>query len=232
MVIYQVFLVLSIAVTLALVVVKFVFAFLSYNKYKNNKEIQMLFGAFLLFIFLAIGRILMMIFDYILTQFDPNLLQTYSIFWKIANLFTWFGFLSFIYISEKAIFAGKTRYLITIFYIVFIIISLIPIDFLLVQALAGIPTGSALLFIPISYLYLAKKSAGYPRKKSIIIFTGFVIYLLIGYFLLAEGVTIFFVNITHFNTLIIKYIIHITSAAIKIGGIYLLYYGFIKQDNQ
>ena len=232
MVIFQTFQILSISLTSVLVGVKFIFAYLLFNKYRNNKEIQMLLGACLLFLFLGIGRIFMMVFDYLLTGFNPNLLQTYIIFYKIGNSFTWIGLFCFTFASEKAIFSGKTRYLISITYAVFIVISSVPIDFVLSQTLAAIPTAFALVFIPISYIYLAKNSVGEPRTKSLIILAGFIVYFIFGYVILVEGFSTFFASITQVDVILVKYIIHTLSASIKIVGIFLLYLGYVKEPKE
>ncbi len=223
--------ILAFSTAVALVVVKFLFAYLLIRKYNSNKEFQMLLGAFLLFLFLGIGRIIMMVFDYGLTHFDPNLLQPYTLFWKIGSLVTWGGFFCFILVSEKSIFMGKTRYIISILYLALIIISLIPTDFLLSQTVAGIPTGIAIFFIPVSYIYLIFKTSAEPRKKAVITLIGFFVYFC-SYFLLAEGVTIYFSNLYLINSLSIKYLLHVISASTKMVGIYLLYLGFVKEKEE
>lgn len=166
----------------------------------------------------------MLYFDFFLTEFNPLVYQNYILYWKLTNLITWVGYLTIIIVLERFILKGKSYYLISIFYLISIIISLVVSDFELVQIVAAIPTALGVLFIPFSYLYLAKYS--HIRKKALIIFFGYMVFFF-GYLLLAQFIVNLFISISDMEQLTLVYLIYITSMIFRIGGIALLSYGYL-----
>ena len=128
----------------------------------------------MLFLFNGISRIIMVIFDYVLTRFNSDLYSNYLIIYKIGFLIGNIGYLCLIFISERVILNLKSKYLITIILSIFIIIALIPEDINLVQFITVIPTAFAMIYIPLSYLSLARYDK--IRKKALSIFAGYFIF--------------------------------------------------------
>ena len=214
----------ALGLTFALITIKFVFAYLLFKKYRENKENKLVLGASLLFVAFGFSRLLMCMFDYFLTEFDPTTFQEFSVYWKASNAILWAGFFIMIFIFETAAFKKKTHYIISIIFLVMTIISLAIPDFFLSQTMAAVPAGVALAFIPLSYIYLAKHAE--IRKKALAIFAGFMIFVM-GYFLLAEGLISAIIEASPESPLNVRYSVHIISICMRFGGIMLLYYGYI-----
>ncbi|MBD3227057.1 MAG: hypothetical protein GF329_02630 [Candidatus Lokiarchaeota archaeon] len=218
----------AIGLIFTLISSKFIISFKFYNDYKNQEleyKNEMLLGTSLGFIFLAFGRIVYVIFDFFLTEFDSFLYQQFSTVWKIASIIQYIGIVILVFYSEKVIFSGKTKYLITIISIISIMISMFQLNFLMVQLWSGISTLFATLFIPLSYLYLVLKSSGKIRKKAFAIFLGFILYL-IGFLLLGEVFVTIIANFILENEIIVRYLMHIISVIIRYFGIWLFIYGY------
>jgi hypothetical protein len=162
------------SLTIILVIIKFIVSLTFFKIYLNSKENKLILGASILFLFYAIARIIFLIFDFSLTGFDSNLYQDYALVWKIGFLATTLGLLSIIFISEIAILKKKSRFLISIFYLLSVILVLIPQDIQTVQIISIIPSAIAMIYIPLSYLYLARYKA--IRKRALSIFAGFFIF--------------------------------------------------------
>lgn len=222
----QIFRDLSIGMTFALITIKLICSYLFYRKYQSNKENKMVLGFAVLLLLLAIGRIFFVNFDYFLTNFDNSTYQVYSVFWKIASAIQSSGFLFLIFLAEKEIFKTKTKFCFSIGFLVFFIISMVLPDFIWAQLLGGIPTAVAILFIPVSYLYLSLTSEGQIRLKSFSIFVGFLVFA-VGFLMLSEAVLNYLVGIIVAPDLYIRYIFHVISVGFKFGGIFLIVNGFL-----
>ena len=211
---------------IALIVVKFSVALLFFKIYQNSKQNKLVLGASLLFLSYAIARIIMVVFDFSLTRFNSSLYQTYAILWKIGFLINCIGFLCLIFISERAILNKRSRYAITLFYLISIIISIIPTDIKLVQLISIIPSTLAMIFVPITYLYLARYDT--IRKLALAIFAGYVFFFM-GAIFLTEDLVQMFISINPDQSLSIRSLIHIISIILKFIGIIFMVYGYRKK---
>jgi len=216
---------LALGLSFSLITIKLVFSYLLFSKYRRDKQNKLVLAAALFFLALGINRLMMVLFDYFFTEFEPTSFQEFATYWKFSNIVLWTGYLSMIIIFEKAIFKKKTRYLISIVYIIFIAISLLIPDFTTSQTFSALPTALAIMFIPLSYLYLVKYSE--VRKKALAIFIGYLIFFM-GYLLLAEGIVNSIISSSPGNPLNIRYTIHIFSIGMRFGGISFLYYGYLS----
>lgn len=219
---------LAIGMVFSLITVKFIIAYALFMKYRANKENTLLLGASLLFLLLAISKIMFAFFDFYLTRFDATLIEQYSVVWKFAATILYAGFIFFIVCAEKVIFKGKTYYLISIFLAILTIIALAWPIMIISQFLSGISSLFAILFIPASYLYLAKISAEDIRRKSLAIFAGFLIY---AFGLIIEGEP--GANLLHLiftvDPFLLRYFLQFLSVFIKFGGMSLFIYGYLKE---
>ena len=222
-----IFRILAFVMTIILVAVKFIFSLLLFRKYYENKENRLILAFAVLFLLIGIGRIFFIYFDYFLTNFDSTLYIMYGGYWKLASIFPFIGFIFVVFMAEKEIYKAKTKYLVGIFGLVFIVISMVIPDLGLAQVIGGIPTVIALLFIPISYLYLGIISEGEIRKKSFIIFIGITVYLL-GYIILAEVLLDVFIMLFVAPEIYMRYILHVVSIGFKLVGIIILISGFMR----
>ncbi len=210
-----------------LVVVKIVLAGSLFKKYGENRENKFLIPVAFLFLTFAIARITLIYFDFYLTKFDDDLFQTYSWVWKIAMTFQNIGFVFFIYVAEKEIFINKTKNIITIFSVIFLVlITFIP-NIEMYQNFLTISLSIIPLFIPISYAYLVKKTAGTPRKRAASIVIGYFIYMF-SMIMLMEFFQDGAVAIFGVNKFIIRYIMYSISMLIRIGGLFFIRYGYLK----
>jgi hypothetical protein len=223
----EVFLYIALIAIIVLVAVKLIMAYRFNRAYNANKENNLLLGVMFFFLFMAISRISLAYFDFVLTKFDPLEFQANALFWKFASIFQYIGFFCLIFSFERVIFEGKTWYLISVLYAIMTGVVMFISDFLAMQFWAGIPIAIAALFIPISYIYLAKKSQGEIRKKALIIFAGFILYAA-GLLILGEDVVSALIGVFSAPELLIRYILHIVSVGLKLGAIALLGYGYLK----
>ena len=211
---------------IALIIVKFSIALLFFRIYQNSKQNKLVLGAALLFLSYGIARIIMVVFDFSLTKFDSSVYQTYAILWKIGFLINCIGFLCLIFISERAILKKRSKYAITLFYFIFIIISIIPPDIQLVQLISIIPSALAMIFVPLTYLYLARYDT--IRKRALAIFAGYVFFFM-GATFLTEDLVQIFISINPNQSLSIRSLIHIVSVILKITGIMFMVFGYRKK---
>lgn len=96
----------------------------------------------------------------------------------------------------------------------------------LVQLISIVPSAFAMIFVPLTYLYLARYDT--IRKRALAIFVGYVIFF-VGATLLAEDLVQGFIALNPSNALNIRSTIHITSIGLKIGGMLFLVYGYRKK---
>lgn len=219
---------LAIGMTFSLITVKFIMAYVLFIKYRSNKENKLLLGTSILFVLLAISKIIFAYFDFYLTGFSAILIEQYSIVWKFAGIFQYVGFISFIACAEKVIFKGKTYYVISIILAVLTVIAFALPILTISQLLIGLASLTAILFIPASYLYLAIVSSEDIRRKSLAIFAGFLIYAF-GLIILGEPSA----NILHVlfpvDPLLLRYFAQFLSVFIKFGGMSLFIYGYMRE---
>ena len=216
----------SFGFTIGLIIAKFILALLLYKIYLKSKENELVLGAALMFLFNGISRIFMVIFDYILTRFNSDLYADYLIFYKIGFLIGNIGYVCLIFISERVILKLKSKYIISIILSIFIVIALIPDDINLVQSITVIPTAFAMIYIPLSYLYLARYDK--IRIRALSIFAGYFIFFLIGSAILAESNAQFFISLNPSYPIEIRSLLHMTSVCFKVLGMGLILYGYRK----
>jgi len=216
----------SFGFTIGLIIAKFSLAFLLYKIVQKSKENELGLGAALMFLFNGISRIIMVVFDYGLTRFNPDLYFSYLIIYKIGFLIGNIGYICLIFISERVILKFKSKYIISMILSIFIIIALIPEDINIVQLITVFPTAFAMIYIPLSYLYLARYDK--IRARALSIFGGYFIFFLIGSAILAESIVQFFISLNPSYPLEIRSLIHIISVCFKLIGMGLILYGYRK----
>lgn len=219
---------LAIGMTFSLISVLFILGFALFMKYREEKENKLLIGASLLFMFLGISKAMFLYFNFYLTGFSITLIEQYSVILKFAGAIRVAGFISLIAFAEKIIFKGKTYYLISIFLGISTVIAFTLPIISLVQLLFGVFSIFAMLFIPVSYLYLAIISAEDIRRKALAIFAGFIIYA-IGSLIINEvswDLIQIFITI---DPLLLRYFTEFLSVFIKFSAISLFTYGYLKK---
>ena len=73
------FLYFAFIIILILIIVKFLMVYLFRGAYKENKTNKLLLGVILFFLFMALGRIGLVYFDFSLTQFQSTLYQQHAL---------------------------------------------------------------------------------------------------------------------------------------------------------
>ncbi len=192
------------------------------NAYRKNRELNFIGAIGWFCIFMLSGRIFLIDFDYYLTEMNPLLYPLYPTQYKIAMGLEAVGLGFFLYVAERAIFQGKDKYLLIIGYTICNVIAIILTDFYLSQDFTTIGA-FFIIFIPLSYLYLAIKNKGPLRTQSLIIVAG-VIFFAVGSLLIGEDV-MGILRIS-FGT---PYLVHILSISMKLVGIIFVYKGFSLQ---
>ncbi|NVM53522.1 MAG: hypothetical protein HWN66_07435 [Candidatus Helarchaeota archaeon] len=150
----------------------FIKLFLKYLKYPERVKNRLAFC--LVFLFLVIGRCLLIYFDYFLVELDTTRYGEFQMMWKMATLFQLMGIGFLIVVSEYAVFNGKDYYVFFIGFTIVVFIGLLIQDFLLAQNITVGALGF-LAFIPISWIYLIRKLPE-TRNNMLMILMGFIIY--------------------------------------------------------
>ena len=140
---------------------------------KSEHRVKYRLAFCLVFLSLGISRIILMYFDYFLTELNPVLYENYQLMWKLAQLFELIGLGFLILISEDAVFKGKDYYVFSIGFSIVVCIGMLIQEFLLTQNILVYALAFAIL-IPISWLYLAIKLPD-TRKNTLLIFLGIII---------------------------------------------------------
>lgn len=220
-----IFMYLALILAFVLVFVKLFIAGYTFRTFRENKEHKLLIPIAILFLMFGISRILLIYFDFYLTGFNDDLFQTYSLVWKIAIAFQSVGYSFMIFVAEKEVFKERTKYIISIANVVFLIIIYLVPDIIVFQTLITLSLSIVLLIIPICYGYLAKVTPGAARKKALSIFIGFFINMF-GTIMLLElfvdaGVAIFMID-----EYIFRYILYSISMVVRMVGLALIGYGY------
>ena len=221
--------------TIIILIIKFGIAFylglklIQRNKEKDSFQADFLFGLFITVVGLFISRLLYMIFDFYLTEFDSNFYYIYPniIVWKIAGLIDQSCFAVFLFIIDKKLlnfkFKGIFAYLligITLFQIFYPVYS--AEDFELISAV-GVAGVVILLVVPIIFLYIGYKS---PRLRvSAILFVSSLILFFIGSNLLSESIL---APIKELYGVEFQITIIFISLLLKIAGLLLATYNGLK----
>lgn len=217
---------LALGFTFSLIFVYFILAICFYYLYvKRDKENRLLLGVSFFFVFVAFSRMTYIIFDYYLTEFNPLLYQTYFNVWRIATALIIIGFGFVFFIADHNLLKGKDKYVLTIIYGVSGTITVAIPLFDISELFSTTAIIAAMLFIPVTYLYLAIKTSDELRRKSLAIFLGFIIFG-IGVILLGEIVIQALLLFLPIPGDLFRYLMHAISACFKIGGSAVLLYGF------
>ncbi len=212
----------SLALYAILIVIEFRIGIYFLNAYRKNKELNFIGSIGMFFLFLLSGRIVLVFFDYYLVNMDPLLYLEYITQYKLGTGLQAVGLGFFLYVAERAIFQGKDKYLIIMGYGICQALAAILPDFYLSQ---GFTTVGALfvIFIPLSYIYMAIKNKGPIRTQSLFLVTGVIIFAL-GSLLIGEAIM---------GTLRVvlgsPYAVHILSITMKFVGVIIVYKGFSLQ---
>ena len=221
---------LAFILAIVLVGVKITVSTLVLNEFRKNREHKLLVPVALLFYMLAISRIILIYLDFFITGLDPILLQQNSYIWKLAMTFLNIGYVFFFYVGEKEIFLDKTKNLITISSIVLLVVIYFIPDFNLYQNLITISLSIIYLFIPIGYLYIAKKTTGTTRKKAIAIVIGIFMYMFCM-IMLNEGLLTIIANNMGVPLILLTFIMYSFSMIIRVAALMFVVYGYLKEYN-
>lgn len=166
----------AIGIWICLIAVEFGIFILFLSKYlKSEEKNNIKLAISLIFISLAIGGIVFIFFDYYYTQLEHSLYERYRLIWKIGIIFQLAGFGFFFLVSEYRVFHGKDYFVFFWGFLGFFIAAIIAFDFLLAQILINFAL-IFVIFIPISYIYLAFKLAGETRSNLLLILFGVIIF--------------------------------------------------------
>ncbi len=205
-----------------LIFIEFGIAFFFWNAYRKNRERDFIGAIGMFFGFMALGRVLLVVFDYYLTMMDYNLYEANFTFYKIAVDLQAIGLGFFLYIAERSLLHGNDKYIFLIGYSLCQFLATIILDFNLSQSMITV-AGLFVLFIPISYIYTAIKAKGPFRTQLLFIISG-VAFFSAGTLLLGESVMGLLEPLMGS-----RYAVHILTVILKIIGFALLYYGFRQQ---
>nr|MDO8111264.1 hypothetical protein [Candidatus Sigynarchaeota archaeon] len=196
------------------------------GKRKAHVSAPFILAMSLFFLFLTVGRVIFAWFDFVLTNFDDTTYPTYAGVWKTATAITTFGLALFVYQLEKKPLKNKTKGAITIIIILLIIILVVfPVTDLPsfnIDQYFVVFISIPMLITPFIYFYLAVKVNGY-KKTGITIGLGILIYFL-GEVSIAE----FAVIALHNLGLDIE-LIYILAQIFKIIGIVCIGFAFVKE---
>lgn len=212
-------------ITIILLVVKvFLIVYLTkkvLDKKKEGEKIGLNFttGVLFLIIIFFISRLLYVLFDFVLTKFDPDL-YTYppNIYvWKIASFILCLGPLPLLFFIDKNVFKFKLKKIPELIVIAGALIMLLyPVepgsneDFQFVSSV-GFIAGVGLFLIPIAFLIIILKTTGDIRKNAILVVLSLGIYV-VGAIPINEGVLQIIISlygtemrvVMHFFTTILK----------------------------
>ena len=193
------------------------------RNYYKKRDYKLNLPLSIMFICLFLGRIIFIIFDFFLTNFNVDEHNTYLSTYKIGLFFVLLGFSALLYIIDGLLFKGKDKYLFTIAYFIPVIFIFLSPTIDAVQNWVTISFISWAI-IPIGYIYIGIKATGEVRRKAIYIILGVIIYL-VSYLFLAEGVIV--PILTQFPIYI--YDIHSIVVVGKIIGVILIAKGYLKK---
>lgn len=189
------------------------------NKDREIKEkLPLAYG--LVFIFLGLGRLFFAIFD-IVTEFDRVYYDSTNFYiWKFASALQIIGIGILFVMMEKRVFKGHDKYVLVIFYVVFVVIGMISqqIEVATTFIVIGMMVS---IYVPIAYLFIAKESDGIVRKKALFIFFGITIAM-IAAFMTSEQWVALINQITSLE----RIQIHPLAFFIQIFGLIFLFVGF------
>lgn len=218
---------LAIGFTCALITFNFLLSVLFFIRYRKEEEKnRILLSMSLVFLFMAISRIFFLIFDYFQAHFDPTLVSgPYFLTWKLASTFILLGLGFFFIVADYNVYKGRDKYALTIAYAVAgVIIVVIPV-FPIAELFSGISMFIALLFIPISYIYIAVKTSDELRRKALAIVAGMALYGT-GLVLLIQVLISSTASLMALDIITVACVIHIISVLFRIAGGAIIYYGF------
>ncbi len=212
----------SLALYAILIVIEFRIGVYFLNAYRKNRELNFIGAIGLFCIFILAGRTLLVIFDYYWVEMNPALYLNYFTEYKIATGLQSVGLGFFLYVAERALFNGKDRYLLILGYIVCNALAAILTDFNLSQTFTTVGA-LFVIFIPLSYIWLAVKNKGPIRTQSLFIVTGVIMFAL-GSLLIGEAIMGILREL--FGN---PYVVHILSVFLKLVGVQIVYKGFSLQ---
>lgn len=183
----------SLIIVLAMCVFQSIFAAIFLKRYMGlergslQRVTYLCFALF--FLFRAASRIFGFIFNFVTTQFNPDLFIENGLYFRIGNSTMLFGFAFGVYIIEKNIFKGKTKNFFTgwtcffAFWITFLsqLETLDRFNGMLLFTYIGI--GLPAIVMGIAYIYLGLKIPGKDYKKyCFIVSTGLIMLLILPIF--------------------------------------------------
>ncbi len=191
-----------------------------YQKSEEKNKIKLAFS--LMFLSLAISRLLLMYFDYFITGLNPALYSDHQLFWRLATLFQLLGLGFLIVVSEYAVFRGKDYFIFTIGFLIVVFVGMLIPDFFMAQNVTVYAVAFA-AFIPVSWIYLAIKLP-LARKNTLLIILGFLLFG-VGLILLSAGIVDILAPIIDIHTLyLLSAIIHIPGLSVFTLGVKRYYF--------
>ncbi len=202
-----------------LITLKLYIAVVFLRKYQANRELRIVGAIGMMFLFLGVGRILGVYFDFYLTDLNTEVYYLYYNFYRIAMGVPAMGVGFFLYAAERSVLNGRDKYACLLGYAALNVIGFSMPDITLMELITPI-SGVFLGFIPIGYIYLILKSKGPLRIQTIFILVGFAFYV-VGSFLIGQ----IWVGLL-LPTFGSPYAVHLFSIGLRIVGILLIYHGF------
>ena len=226
---------LFLALTIIIVLVKFsISLYLGKRKKEKKKErgeikFDFLFGIFFLFVCLFLSRIFYMIFDFGLTEFDPNLYYlTPNIYvYKTAELISFLGYIVAVYIIDKELIdfklKGSLAYIIIIISVVYLLYPVSNQADFEVISLLGLIGNFMIIIIIIIFVYVGIQTPSI-RRYTFIMAAGVLIY----------GIGANLVTETLVSSLelilgpVIRIILYLGFLILKTAGLLMMAYGVVK----
>jgi len=197
----------------------FIRKYFSSNKGMESKNyLPLIYG--LSIVFFLLGRLFLAIFD-MLTEFEStNYNAENVVFWKIGTMLQVIGYGFFFVQMEKRIMKGKDKYILVIAFFALTIIAMILPDFIMATNFTAIAFVIS-AYIPCAYLYISIKSEGIVRKKSTLVFLGFILSML-GALITAETI----IEPLSQATGLLRIDFHSIAFPVSVLGLIFLFYGF------
>jgi membrane-associated HD superfamily phosphohydrolase len=168
------------------IIISLVCSLIFFQKYlKSQERNKNQLALCLLFLCIGIGRLLLIYFDYFLTELNPGDYINHILMWKLANLIQLAGVGFLILISEYAVWKGKDYYVFFIGMTITVTIGMFYPEFSTAENIFTTAMFFAVI-IPFCWVYLAIKLPNL-RRKILLIFIGFIIY---GFGMIMLGLTI------------------------------------------
>lgn len=145
-------------------------------------RLDFLFSVMIMMFSLAIARTCYFIFDFYLTNFNPDLfyISPNVWIWKAGNFLSGIGIIFILYVLDKQVYQNKFKGLLSLgFLIVALIQFFYPVsdsDSFAIDSMLGTGTILLSLILPITFLILGFKTTGELRRLAFLLFIAIILY--------------------------------------------------------